>query len=99
MLNNDNLPYSVEVRTFIVLKWIVPHLTWSLCLIGFTVRDCLFHTTLRLYFNNDVSQTRISKQYSFTSVTRTLLSRISVNLDHDREKNGKNITGLFARLG
>ena len=28
-------------------------------------------------------------QYSFTSLTRTLLSWISVNSDHDREKNGK----------
>ena len=32
--------------------------------------------------------------YSFASLTRTLLSRISVNSDHDREKKWKNIPRL-----
>ena len=43
-------------------------------------------------------QEKEKKLYSFTWLTRTLLSRISVNSDHEREKKWKNIPRLRKKM-
>ena len=54
--------------------------------------------TFYVFFLVSVNLWHYSPNYSFTSLTRTLLSRISVNSDHDREKKWKNIPRLRKKM-